>query len=164
MPRRSPLCTKDCPRACLDLVIPPEVADLDILLGMRHYRAQGLLNHAYYGFRSMVGHTDALILEGVSPTATPHYWEHCTQLVAISPQKCVVITAVDQSTWTATMDNVLRIDTEETSVLENVSQCWGSFCYTNGHSKSSRRIPAERSTTCIQPGFPRRCSYQGRSG
>jgi hypothetical protein len=116
MPRRSPLSTKDLPRVCLDWVFPTGTSETDALMAIRHLRNGTIPGDVHYGFQSMIGHREALILECTSPMSTSRAWPHCSQLIALSPSKCVVFTSMEQEAWTTCTDDILRTDVAENSI------------------------------------------------
>ena len=113
VPRRSPLSSGEVPRVCLDLYIPDEMSDIDIVMLMRQKRSS-LPFDLFFGFRSMITDKDALILETSSALVLHHYWTLCSQLVAISPYRAVVYTTANAETWASIMNKVMTEDTVET--------------------------------------------------
>ena len=114
--RRSTTSTREVPRVCVDLIFPESQTDLDVLLQLRHVRGSALPSDAYFGLRSMIGSSEAMVLETSSPLSLHHYWPLCTQLVPLSPTKALVFTDASAEVWTQVMDTTMRTDSMETSV------------------------------------------------
>lgn len=113
--RRSPLSTKEVPRVCLDVLFSPESTDLYILMLFQRLRQHGLPVDTYWAMQDVYGSPDAYVFEASSPANLARFWPLCTQLLAVTRTKLLVITTAEGASWTSIMDAVLQEDASETS-------------------------------------------------
>ena len=107
---------KEVPRISIQWILPDEIADIDLLIYLRHHRGQALPIDTLYGFKSMYTCRETLILEFNSTMAVHHYWSLCSQMIPLSPHKALLYTSTESDIWTARFDSVMKNDPLETAV------------------------------------------------
>ena len=61
------------------------------------------------------GSSEAYIFEASSPANLARFWPLCTQMLALTRTKLLVVTAAEGASWTSIMDAILQADASETS-------------------------------------------------
>ena len=113
-PRRSVLSTKEVPRVLVDIIIPASYTDLYTHMLFSQLQRQGLPNDAFWCHHSIFANGDAKILEVGSANNAHLFWELCSELVAVSRTKILVISDASAEIWTSVMDRAMQEDTSET--------------------------------------------------
>ena len=113
-PRRSPWSSTACPRLSVDLIFDPSCTDLFAEMLLRRLRRDGLPKDAVWGLHTMFSQNEVLILEMATAGNVGHYWELCTQMLAIGSSKAIVLTDANPTRWTTEMDRIMSEDASET--------------------------------------------------
>ena len=115
-PRRSMLSTSEIPRLCVDILFPSSYTEIYGQLLLQQLRQQGLPWDTYCAKHSIYETAEAKILEISTSNNVHRFWCLCSQLIAISRNKLLVISETSKEQWTATMDQVLQENSTETSL------------------------------------------------
>jgi len=122
-PVRSFISTAEWPRLEVRLVFGSQVADLEMLGLLERLRTSPAGARLWYGLHSIYSAEDAMILEVGDAAAFSDMWKLCTQLVVIGPRRALVYSDAEAKTWTATMDEIMKIDLSASACKVKYKPC-----------------------------------------
>ena len=109
-PDRSTLSSKEAPRVTVQVLFPVGTAQLDQHLLMLFVRRSIVPPTTFLSNLGLAADDGALILETTGAGCVHHFWPLCSQLLALSPTKLLVVSTATSETWTAKMDEVMTAD------------------------------------------------------
>jgi len=108
--RRSPLSSKETPLVAIDVIFPNAATELEQVAVLKHLRRHHLPEGTFFGFKNLMGASDALILECNGGGVFHKYWPLCTQALLISAVKFLLSTDASVDTWSTVLEQVYRDD------------------------------------------------------
>ncbi|CAK0792980.1 unnamed protein product [Prorocentrum cordatum] len=107
--RRSLPSTKDVSRVSINVIIPPNTAEMNQMLVLKILRAEVLPQSTLFSLKSMTGSVDAKTVECNGHSVVHHYWPLCSQMLPIGACRFLVVSDASAEAWRGVLDSIYQI-------------------------------------------------------